>query len=504
MHTAHPIIMYPYLMQQHQVCVLRRRFVLTTVLSGTLPCLNREAVNQAIRAASALNCTINKESYFERKHYCYQDLPLGYQITQHARPIAENGRLEFDVLKEGVFTHKASVGITRIQLEQDSGKSLYNSHPLYTLVDLNRAGVALLEIVFEPDLRSPEEAASALRAVQKLLRHINICDGNMQEGSMRCDVNVSVEESEESCLARGGVEQIRGGRVEVKNINSMSSVAAAARFEANRHVSILERGERIPRETRGYDAGTDSTHRMRSKETAVDYRIFRDPDLPPLLLTDEDIQRALQSAQDGLEKTAARLIAEYGLDNQQVDMLLTHQVLKFFEEAVLVSKKNNGSEGTASGSDAEVPRSVYKWLFGDLMGNLNTYKLTIKECPVTPIQLVAVIKLVESNRISGPQAKTLLKDLFDERKIGVCPEQLVAEYGWEIISDRGLIDSIVEKVINDPQNAKMLQKYLSGNHRIAKFFFGEVMKVSKGQVDPKALDAILESALIKEAEKRLK
>jgi aspartyl-tRNA(Asn)/glutamyl-tRNA(Gln) amidotransferase subunit B len=459
-------------------------------------------VNQAIRAASALNCKINKDSYFERKHYCYQDLPLGYQITQQARPIAENGRLDFDVHKEGVFTHKASVGITRIQLEQDSGKSLYNTHPSYTLVDLNRAGVALLEIVFEPELRSPEEAASALRAIQKLFRHINICDGNMQEGSMRCDVNVSVEESEESCASRGGGERIAGGRVEVKNINSMSSVTAAARIEARRHIELLERGERIPRETRGYDAGSDSTHRMRSKETAVDYRIFRDPDLPPLLLSDEDIQRALDSAQEGLEATAARLMANYGLDSQQVDMLVTHQAVRFFEASVLVARRKVGGEHTTATAAASAPASVYKWLFGDLMGNLNTYKLSVDECPVTPAQLVDVIDLVESSKISGPQAKTLLKDLFDDRRLGADPAKLVVEYGWEVISDRGSIDTIIEEVINDPNNAKMLQKYLSGNARIAKFFFGEVMRVSKGQVDPKTLDGILETALTAEAKKR--
>ena len=453
-------------------------------------------MNQAIRAASALRCKINKDSYFERKHYCYQDLPLGYQITQQAQPIATNGVLEYDVLKDGKFTHRASSGIARIQLEQDSGKSLYNAHPKYTLVDLNRAGCALLEIVFDPDMRSPEEAAGALRAVQKLLRHIHICDGNMQNGSMRCDVNISMEECLEddknSSSTNSTTQRLVGGRVEVKNINSIQHVATAAAYEASRHIAILNKGDAVPRETRGFDATSDSTYRMRSKETAVDYRIFRDPDLPPLCLTEDDIAAALQTASENLETTAERLSCQYKLTDKQIDMLITHQALTYFEATMWCV---GGEGGEAGGDSVTSVASVYNWIFGDLLGNMNTLKQTFTECVVSPDQLSCIITMVDRGEITGLQAKALLKDLFLEENHSIHPQELVHRKGWVKITDTLAIHRILDEILDDPKNDKQLRKYLSGNSRVSKYFFGEVMRVSKGQVDPKVLDELLGVAL---------
>jgi aspartyl-tRNA(Asn)/glutamyl-tRNA(Gln) amidotransferase subunit B len=475
---------------------------------GTLPRLNKEAVAQAVRAANILHCQINKTSMFERKHYFYQDLPLGYQITQQVKPIAEKGRLDFDVQKDGKFLYKSSVRITRIQLEQDSGKSLHDRHPQYTLVDLNRAGVGLLEIVFEPDLQSSEEAASALRAMQRLLRHVNICDGNMQDGNMRCDVNISVAEVTDSASSAEGIV---GNRVEIKNLNSLQRVSEAVEFELRRHIQLLESGQQVPRETRKYDPDTGTTSRLRTKETAVDYRIFPDPDIPLLILTDEEIaaMTSSESMPETPDQTTARLSARYELSREQIERLIASSAIKYYEETVehLVSSRGAGGP--------QVQQVVFNWIFGDLAMGLNELGQTHEDSVVTPKQMSELIAMIlpspetqegvegeeagtETIAISGPQAKTLLKALFHPSHHGASPTEVVIRNQWKLITSPKQIRELVQRSVSDPKNAKHLKKFFSGNQGMVKFFFGEVMKLGQGHVDPKRIEKIVLEVLSEE------
>jgi aspartyl-tRNA(Asn)/glutamyl-tRNA(Gln) amidotransferase subunit B len=472
---------------------------------GTLPRLNKMAVTQAVRTAKILNCEINKVSMFERKHYFYQDLPLGYQITQQMKPIALNGRLDFDVQKDGKFLYKSSVGITRIQLEQDSGKSIHDRHPNHSLVDLNRAGVGLLEIVFAPDLQTSDEAVSAIKSVQRLLRHINICDGNMQDGSMRCDVNISVAEFDSEGKESGRV----GDRVEIKNLNSMQRVTDAVEYEIQRHIQLLESGQQVPRETRKFDIETGTTNRLRSKETAVDYRIFPDPDLPLLTLTEEEIQE-MTSAEvmpELPDETASRIATKYDLTDEQANRLMNTSGIRFYEETVVtLSQKVVLSP--------QIHQAVYHWIFGDLMMHLNELGQSLEESIVTPKQMSDLILMIlphdetqflpsasageeeEHVAISGPQAKTLLRTLFHPTYQGASPGAIVTENRWKLVTDPKKIRELVQESVRNPKNSKQLKKYFSGNQQgMVKFFFGDVMKLGKGQVDPKRIEKIVVEVL---------
>jgi aspartyl-tRNA(Asn)/glutamyl-tRNA(Gln) amidotransferase subunit B len=458
-------------------------------IPGTLPSLNRQAVQHALRTAIALKCNINKYSIFERKHYFYQDLPLGYQITQHKHPIAENGILDFPVLKDGKEQYRAQVGITRIQIEQDSGKSLHENHPSRTLVDLNRAGTGLLEIVFEPTLTSADEAASALRSMQMLLRHINVCDGNLQDGSMRCDVNVSVHKDNE----------IKGKRVEVKNINSMQMVTDAVNFEVQRHISLLESDRPLLSETRGYNAMSGETFHMRFKESTVDYRIFPDPDIPPLVLTDEEItaSRVEFSKIEMPDDMVNRLHERYKLTNEQIEVLtkipgLVQFYESIFKEEQIIQISSNGDITANNNLDFVV---VYNWLTGDVLAEIKNRHLDVSTTPITPNQFVKVMKLLQSQVISGPQAKILFKELFSNDNTNVDPELIVSRNGWLLISDDSLIENMIHEIINDPKHAIQLQKYKDGKKSFSKYFFGEVMKKSKGQANPIVVDKKLNDIL---------
>jgi aspartyl-tRNA(Asn)/glutamyl-tRNA(Gln) amidotransferase subunit B len=473
---------------------------------GTLPRLNKMAVTQAVRTAKILNCVINKVSMFERKHYFYQDLPLGYQITQQMKPIALNGRLDFDVQKDGKFLHKSSVGITRIQMEQDSGKSIHDRHPNHSLVDLNRAGVGLLEIVFEPDLQTADEAVSAIKAVQRLLRHIKICDGNMQDGSMRCDVNISVAEFD----SEGKESGLVGDRVEIKNLNSMQRVADAVEYEIQRHIQLLESGQQVPRETRKFDVETGTTCRLRSKETAVDYRIFPDPDLPLLILTEEEIQEMTSAgAMPELpDETVSRLAAKYHLTDEQANRLITTAGIRYYEETVATLSQTVVLS-------PQIHQAVFHWIFGDVMMHLNELGQTLEESIVTPKQVSDIILMIlphdetqflpsgsgdgeaeEHVAISGPQAKTLLRTLFHPTYHGASPGAIVIENRWKLITDPKKIRELAQESVRNPKNSKQLKKYISGNQQgMVKFFFGDVMKLGKGQVDPKRIEKIVAEVL---------
>ena len=419
-------------------------------------------------------------------------------------PIAQNGMLEFDVIdSQGKFQYKTKVGIERIQMEQDSGKSLHNLNNEITLVDLNRAGVGLLEIVFSPDLKTPHEASSCLRAIQKLLRHIGVCDGNMQDGSMRCDVNVSVHErrsavpkgiaaeSSQNEVMNGRV--LMGSRVEVKNINSIYSVYAAASYEIQRHISMLESNEFFSQETRGYDDVSETTFNMRAKETAVDYRIFPDPDIPILRITDADIQDALQTA-EGLGRvelpdvTIANIIQTYKLDKSQAESLLANSGAHTYFERIREIADNNVESV-----------DIYNWMMGDVLGNLNSNYFSFANSPLEPSQLNSVISLVKGNHISALQAKKVIKCLFEAEYIGIDPHELVEQKRWKQITDTSIITKLIEEAIADPNNSKKLhtfQKNVNKRDRMISFFFGEVMKRSKGQASPQSVKELLSDALL--------
>lgn len=480
---------------------------------GTLPRLNQYAVKQAIRTASYLNCTINKSSLFERKHYFYQDLPLGYQITQQERPIAHSGYLNYpiyDLKDPQQLLYHSKVNITRIQLEQDSGKSNHEKHPAYTLVDLNRAGVGLLEIVFAPDLQSSHEAISVIKTIQQFLRHTSICDGNLQDGSMRCDVNISLSELIDSSPDQEKKNGIVGNRVEIKNLNSLQRVSDAIEYEIQRHTKILESGEQVPRETRKFDVETSTTSRLRSKETAVDYRIFPDPDLPPLLLTDEEINDILTSETiETPEQTAARLAIKYELNHEQVNRLIASNGIRYYEET-----HENLSKRIRMSS--HVNQVVYNWIFGDLMMNLNELGQTLETSAVTPTQMTEILLMILANddlvtgsegetedslAISGPQAKTLLRTLFHPTYHHVSPTELVIQNQWKLITDPLKIREFVLESVRNSKNSKQLKKYYGGNQGMVKFFFGDVMKLGKGQIDPKRIENVVIEVLEAEREK---
>jgi aspartyl-tRNA(Asn)/glutamyl-tRNA(Gln) amidotransferase subunit B len=425
--------------------------------------------------------------------------------------------------KQGQFQYKSQVRIERIQIEQDSGKSLHNISQEFTLIDLNRAGVGLLEIVFAPDLTTPLEASSCLRAIQKLFRHIGVCDGNMQDGSMRCDVNVSVSEHQDALhVPVSSANQstnddinatqppsihtlIQGNRVEVKNINSIQMVNAAALYEINRHVSILERNETFEQETRGYDDATETTFTMRAKETAVDYRIFPDPDIPVLTLTDEDIEEAKGSAEgEGRvelpEVTLANLVNTYDLQKVQAESLMSLPgSIAYFEEVYAL----NSSEADAKGNHSQVNISgveIYNWMTGDMLGNLNANFFSFLNSPVSPSQLYTVIAQVTKNSISALQAKKVIKCLFETKFEGMDPIQVIDINGWKQIADNSVINTLIEESITDPKNLKKLETYQSTENkrdRMTSFFFGDVMKRSKGQASPQSVKPLLAEALAK-------
>lgn len=501
-------------------------------LPGTLPRLNKRVVEQAILASVALNCELNNISFFERKHYFYQDLPLGYQITQHKKPIAEKGNISFDVQRDGKFLYRKSLDVMRIQIEQDSGKSLHDAHPNRTLIDLNRAGSALLEIVFSPTLENGDEAASALRSVQWLLRHVGVCDGNLQDGSMRCDVNVSVHKVD----ANSNTVLIDGPRVEVKNINSMQMVSNAVDYETKRHIELLDRGEVVQSATRGYDSVTSSTYHMRYKESTVDYRIFQDPDIPALELTDEDIANGFERYKNiEMPADTIKRMLKYNLSGAQIDVMVRVGGVAYFEEVMQLlghttgeklnkekyisdgagDNMNIGNSVTSPSVDAPpaappapaTPATfVFNWMFGDLLGEMNTIDTTFVHPPLSASLFCKVISMQLNGTISAAQTKLVFKELFDtirhiewdkNKKLIITtePEDVVKRKDWVVISDSIVIQRYVEESLSNPKNSLQLQKYLDGKDSMAKFFFGDIMKLSKGQANPTVTDRILKEAL---------
>ncbi|CAK4068434.1 unnamed protein product [Aphanomyces euteiches] len=469
-------------------------------LPGTLPTVNRACVAQAIRTAHALQSDVHLQSVFERKHYFYCDLPLGYQITQQRAPIASNGILKFHVkqaqanaLKNTNFTSRKEknaalqaaqassaaeewiekqVRINRIQIEQDSGKSLHTLDA--THVDLNRAGTGLMEIVFEPDLRSAAEAGQVLREVQHLLRHIGTCDGNMEDGSMRCDLNVSVRPKTDDDSAPFGK------RVEVKNMNSIRHLMRAVEYEMERQIEEIERtGAPIAKETRTFDAVTGMTKRMRTKEGAKDYRFFPEPDLPPLVLSPDFVEETKQSLPELPDAMKTRLSRTYGLSSYESSVLVhTPHAVAFFEQ-VAVGRPH---------------KLVANWVLNELFSLLKATNMDIAQSPVTPSRLGEMLDLIVDETISGKMAKDLIQVMYYEED-SRSPLDIVTERGWTQITDDQTLRAYCLGVVSNPKNAKNVTAFKNGKTQLFGFFIGQVMKESQGRVHPEKVNAIMRQLL---------
>ena len=428
---------------------------------GMLPVINRICVEQAVRTGLGLAAQINLVSIFDRKNYFYADLPAGYQISQYLRPIVGAGRITLDLA--GGETRE--VGITRLHLEQDAGKSLHDQHPTKTYVDLNRSGVALMEIVSEPDMRSPEEAGAYLKKLRSILRYLGTCDGNMEEGSMRCDCNVSVRRPGEGY----------GTRCEIKNVNSVRFVMQAIEYEARRQVEVLEDGGTIRQETRLFDSGRGVTRPMRSKEHAHDYRYFPDPDLLPLVLDAkwvEEIRKGLPELPDAKK---ARFIRDYKLSAYDAGVLAAERESAAFYEAV------------AKGRD---PKQAANFVMGDLFGALNKLGVGIERSPVSAENLGRLIDLVGDGTISGRLAKDVFAAMVET---GQDPATIVEERGLRQVTDTGAIEAAIDAVL--ARESGKVAEYRSGKEKLFGFFVGQVMKATQGKANPAAVNELLRKKL---------
>lgn len=462
-------------------------------LPGTLPQLNGRAVDEAIKTALALNCNINLTSHFDRKHYFYLDLPQGYQITQQHRPLGYNGHLLFRCSDENGGVISTGVGVQRLQIEQDSAKSVHDMHDHYSLVDYSRAGSALVEIVFSPTLRTPKQAASVLATTQQLLRHIDVCTGNLEDGSMRCDVNVSVARYEDFDYdaepSRNPLLMVQGGRVEVKNLSSIQRVEAAADYEIKRHINLLLQHESIPRQTRGFDVISGSTFALRAKEDAVDYRFFPDPDLPPLVISEEELERYRQDLPELPAETISRMQTEYELNDYQVSVLFSLQVVKLFEGVMSL---------VASDRKGKLAAAAFNFITCDLAGIAAFNSISMEFFPISVSQIFEIINAIEEDKMTSSQVKKIVIGLCtDEAMRSLSISEIASKLGLVKVSDEALLRELCAQAIDDPKHDKELSKYKSGKLGMFNFFFGAVMKQCKGQADPAIVRSVLESMLNK-------
>ena len=437
-------------------------------LPGALPVLNRVAVAMAVRAGLGLNCKVNAESQWSRKNYFYPDLPKGYQISQYDRPLAEHGFIEISV--DGV---KKKIGVQRIHMEEDAGKSLHEGFPdssRNTYLDFNRSGVPLVEIVTHPDIRSSAEAHDYLTRLKEILEYLDVNDGNMEEGSLRCDANVSVR--------KAGEEKF-GTRTELKNINSFRFVQKAIDYEIQRQIEVIEGGGRIVQETRLWNSAEERTVSMRSKEEAHDYRYFPDPDLPLLVVDQEWIKQVERGMPELPESRRTRFIQEYALSEYDAGVLVTTRALaEFFEETAKLSGQ---------------PKSAANWIMGELLRFFKDSNADLKDLshsPVTPKMLAEMISLVDKGTISGKIAKTVMEEMY---LTGKAPQAIIEEKGLVQISDTDEIEKIVTKVIDE--NPKPVEQYRLGKTGNFGFFVGQVMKATGGRANPQAVNEILKKRL---------
>lgn len=444
-------------------------------LPGALPVLNRKAVEYAVRAALSLGLHINPVSIFARKNYFYPDLPKGYQISQYDRPISERGEVEIETSARdsgGVPTgwHMKKVRITRLHMEEDAGKSLHEGMPdsgWKTSVDLNRSGVPLAEIVTEPDFRSAWEAYDFVQHLRRTLLYLGVCDGNMEEGSLRCDANVSV---------RPVSSEKFGTKVEIKNLNSFRFLQRAIEYEIERQINALDAGEALHQETRLWNEREGATYVMRSKEEAHDYRYFPEPDLPPLVVDHEWVAAIRASLPELPGAKRERLIAEYGLSADDARTLIqTRELADYFEAAA--TKSNN-------------PRAAANWILNELLRELKARNQPITECPVSPDELAAMISLIEDGSISGKIAKDALVGMYET---GKSAREVVESLGGGQLNDPSAIETLCDQVL--AANPSQVAAYRSGKQQLFGFFVGQVMKASKGKANPQATNEILKRKL---------
>ena len=441
-------------------------------LPGTLPVLNEKVLEYAVKAAMALNLNIASHSKFDRKQYFYPDLPKNYQISQFDEPIAENGWIEVEVAEKGKETYVKKIGIERLHMEEDAGKLVHAgsdqlSGSTHSLVDYNRAGVALAEIVSKPDLRTGREAAEYAAEIRRIMRYLGVSDGNMQEGSLRCDVNISV---------RPTVNHPFGTKVEIKNMNSFSAIQKACEYEIKRQIKAYESGEEVKQETRLWDEGKQLTKSMRSKEGSSDYRYFPDPDLGPIEVS-HDLKEKWRSELPELPAAKRnRYSAELGLSIYDSRVLTDElSMAKYFEEVI--------KEGGAAKSSAN-------WITGDIAAYVKSNKLSFDQLSLKPNELAQMLKMIDIGEISGKIAKEILPELLST---GGSPKQLVQERGLGMIGDPKMIEEIIDQLILDHPNE--VESFRAGKKKLLGFFVGQLMKATKGKADPKLGNQILNKKL---------
>jgi aspartyl-tRNA(Asn)/glutamyl-tRNA(Gln) amidotransferase subunit B len=433
-------------------------------LPGVLPVLNKDVVEMAIKFALGTNADIAHQSVFARKNYFYPDLPKGYQISQYEHPVVKNGYLDVQIDDN---TNKR-IKLTRAHLEEDAGKSLHEDFHGLTGIDLNRAGTPLLEIVSEPDMRSAKEAVAYLKTLHTLVRYLGICDGNMQEGSFRCDANVSIRPKGQTTF---------GTRTELKNINSFRFVERAINYEIERQINVIESGGKVVQETRLYDPNKNETRAMRSKEEANDYRYFPDPDLLPLVITDELIEKARATLPELPQQKRQRFMDQYHLSAYDAEVLVSNKELSSYYEEVVNQSGNQ-------------PKLAANWITSELLGALNKEGLDINQSPISAAQLGQLISRIADNTISGKLAKTLFDALWkQEGEV----DDIIAKRGLTQVTDMGAIEKLIDEII--AANPQQVADYRSGKDKLFGFFVGQAMKASGGKLNPGQLNELLKKKL---------
>ncbi len=427
-------------------------------MPGVLPVMNRKAIEYAIRTGLAMNCSIAPYSRFARKNYFYPDLPKNYQISQYELPLCEHGLVEIIIDNE-----VKRIGITRIHMEEDAGKNIHEGKGDHSFVDLNRTGVPLMEIVSEPDLRSPREAAEYMKKLRGILRYLGVCDGNMEQGSLRCDANISV---------RPFGQKEFGTRTELKNINSFKFVEKALEYEIKRQISVIEDGGKIIQETRLWDSAAGVTLSMRSKEEAHDYRYFPEPDLAPVVVGQDWIAEIKKSLPELPDEKRNRFMTQYGLPDHDAELLTVERaVADWFELAVQA-----GSQ----------PKAVANWMMGDLMRMLNEDNKSIEDVTLKPDQMAGMLKMIDEGTISGKIAKTVFEAMY---RTGKNAEDIVKEQGLVQISDTSEIEKAVDDIL--AKSPGEIERFRAGDEKLIGFFVGQVMKATKGKANPKILNDLL-------------
>ncbi|MBE3141134.1 MAG: Asp-tRNA(Asn)/Glu-tRNA(Gln) amidotransferase subunit GatB [Thermoplasmata archaeon] len=431
-------------------------------MPGVLPVLNRKVVEFAMKMSLATNCEINKSCSFARKNYFYPDLPKGYQISQYAYPLAEHGYVLLDVNGK-----QKKIGITRIHMEEDAGKLLHDEHNPVSYIDFNRTGVPLIEIVSEPDMRLSEEAADYLKRLHEILVYLEICDGNMEEGSFRCDANVSI---------RPKGQKEFGTRTELKNMNSFRNVQRALEYEIKRQQYIVENGGTVVQETRLWDDAQSATNSMRSKEEAHDYRYFPDPDLVPILVDKAWVEKIRKELPELPLTKRERFIKDYQIPAYDAGVLTADKALaNYYEEVVKLCAK---------------PKVASNWVMGDVLRFLNEEKRDIRQCPITAKSLADMIRLIEEGTISGKMAKEIVEDMY---KTGKSPQTIIEEKGLVQITDEGELIKTITSIME--ANPQQLADYRSGKEKLFGFFVGQAMKATQGKANPQLVNNLLKKML---------